>query len=279
MAAAIGWGVADYSAALSSRRIGALWTSLGMQIVGTLTLAVALLALGRWPDLRAEAVPWALILAATGAGSLYLLYRGMALGPIAVVSPVVASYAAIAVILIVVFLGERLTAAQAIAVGVTFVGVALSTTDVRRFLGAIGQPLPGLRISFLATIGFAVWATLLAAASRQHDGMALVLLWRMAGIGLLLIAVLALRARPGADRRPSTFAMIATVGVFDTAANVAFVLGVQSGHAAITATGSGMYPLVPAFLAIAVLGERLAPNQYLGILVLVLGLVGLGLTT
>ena len=42
-------------------------------------------------------------------------------------------------------------------------------------------------------------------------------------------------------------------------------------------TGSGAYPLIPALLAIAVLRERLAPNQYVGVVVLVAGLVALGL--
>ena len=36
------------------------------------------------------------------------------------------------------------------------------------------------------------------------------------------------------------------------------------------------YPIIPAILAITVLGERLAPNQYIGVLVLLAGLVGLG---
>ena len=40
--AALGWGVGDYAGALSSRRIGVLWTSLGMQVIGTLLYAVAL---------------------------------------------------------------------------------------------------------------------------------------------------------------------------------------------------------------------------------------------
>ncbi|MEK7284808.1 MAG: EamA family transporter, partial [Chloroflexota bacterium] len=162
--AAIGWGIADYSAALASRRIGALWTSLGMQVVGTAAFAVALLALGQWQAITAEAVPWAMVLTLLGGGSLYLLYRGMALGPIAVVSPVVASYAAITVVLVVFFLGERLTILQTAAVATTFAGVVLSTTDLRAFLESIRRPLPGIRISLVATFGFAAWGTLLAAA-------------------------------------------------------------------------------------------------------------------
>jgi uncharacterized membrane protein len=37
-----------------------------------------------------------------------------------------------------------------------------------------------------------------------------------------------------------------------------------------------VYPIIPALLAISVLGERLAANQYVGVLVLLAGLVALG---
>jgi len=262
---------------MSARRIGALWTSLGMQAVGATTLAATLLVLGRWPPMGAGIVPWAVLLAISGGLPLWLLYRALALGPIAVVSPVVASYAALTVVLVVVFLGERLSEAQTVAIAVTFVGVVLSTTDLRAFLATIGRPLPGVRLGILATIGFAVWGALLAAATRQHDGLALILLWRT--IAVVMLAAVALVARRGVALPvpPRTLALVAAVGVLDTLGNVAFVLGVSSGQAAITATGSGLYPLVPALLGIGLLGERLAPNQYLGIAIVVAGLVALGL--
>jgi drug/metabolite transporter (DMT)-like permease len=37
-----------------------------------------------------------------------------------------------------------------------------------------------------------------------------------------------------------------------------------------------MYPIVPAVLGMIALGERLAPNQYVGIALLVAGLAALG---
>jgi drug/metabolite transporter (DMT)-like permease len=264
---------------MSTRRIGALWTSLGMQAVGTVALAAALAILGLWPDLTVAALPWAVVLSALGAGSLYLLYRGLALGPIAVVSPVVASYSALTVVLVVIVLGERLDLAQTAAVTVVFGGVVLSTTDLRTFFASIRRPLPGIPISLAATVGFALWGTLLAAATREHDGLALILMWRMTSVVLLGAIVLAARAAGPDPLRLTTLALIATVGVFDTLANVSFVFGVRTGNAAITATGSGLYPLLPAFLGIVWLGERLAPNQYLGIAVLVAGLVALGLVS
>jgi drug/metabolite transporter (DMT)-like permease len=262
---------------MSARRVGALWTSLGMQAVGAVTLGATLVLLGRWPAIAPDAIPWAVALAITGGLPLYLLYRALALGPVAVVSPVVASYAALVVILVVIFLGERLTLEQTAAVGLVFVGVVLATTDVRRFVATIGRPLPGVRIGVLATLGFAVWGALLAAASRHHDGLTLIVLWRTIAVAMLLgVALVARRPFP-LPARPSTLGLIATVGVLDTLGNVAFVLGVGAGQAAITATGSGLYPVVPALLGIWLLGERLVPNQYIGILIVVVGLVALGL--
>jgi drug/metabolite transporter (DMT)-like permease len=248
-----------------------------MQTLGTTALAVSLAALGLWPALEVGAVPWAIALAALGSGSLYLLYRGLALGPIAVVSPIVASYSALTVGLVVIFLGDRLSLEQAIAIAVVFLGVLLATADVRAIAASIRVPLPGVPISLVATLGFACWGTLFAAATRVHDGLTLVLLGRAFSIPMLVAAVLLTRAARPASLGSTTLLLVATVGAFDTLANVAFMLGVQGGQAAIAVTGSGLYPLLPAFLGIVRHGERLAPNQYLGIAIVVGGLVVLGL--
>jgi len=248
-----------------------------MAAIGGAALAVALLALGRWPDFTLAAIPWGLALGALGAGSLFLLYRGLALGPIAVVSPIVASYSAFTVILVVVLLGERLSVEQAVAICAVFVGVLLATADLRALAASIRRPLPGVPISMVATIGFACWGTLFAAGAREHDGMALVLMNRAGGAVILAAAVLALRARRPSDTRASTLTLLATVGVLDTFSNVLFMLGIQGGNAAITVTGSGLYPILPAFMGIVRHGERLAPNQYVGIAVVVGGMVALGI--
>src|SRR5712692_3350906 len=116
---------------MSTRRVGVIRTSLGMQAIGLAAYALTLLALGRWPALSWELLPWGIVLGVVGVMSLAALYKAFALGPIAVVSPVVASYAALTIVLIVVFLGERLTSGQALAIGVTFIGVAVASTDIR----------------------------------------------------------------------------------------------------------------------------------------------------
>ena len=274
---------------MSTRRVGVALTSIGMQSISLVGYAIVLALLGRWPVLTPELVGYGFVLGIIGVTSAAALYRALALGPIAVVSPVVASYSALAVVLIVIFLGERLTFGQGAAIAATFVGVVVASTDfgeVRKTLGrpstlaplATQGPLPlGVRYGLVAAFGFAVWACLYAAAVHATDGLGMILPLRVFSVLLLLVYVLVRRPSfaPLRDRR--ALMLIVIVGVLDTGANVLLSLGIASGFASFVMTGSGAYPLIPALLAIAVLHERLAPNQYVGVAVLVAGLVALGL--
>jgi drug/metabolite transporter (DMT)-like permease len=262
---------------MATRRVGVVRTSLGMQTIGLAAYAVTLAALGRWPTFEVQQVPYGIALSVIGMVSLAALYRAFAIGPIAVVSPVVASYAALTVVLIVIFLGERLTSGQAIAIGVTFVGVAVASTDIRELRRTLGRPTEGVRIGFFATLGFAVWSAIFAVGVRATDGLGLIVLQRSFSVVLLTLFVVlrGISLRPLGERR--AMALVAATGLLDTGANVLLALGIASGYATFVMTGSGAYPLIPALLAISVLRERLAPNQYVGVAVLVAGLVALGL--
>ncbi len=248
-----------------------------MQLIGTVAFMLALVVIDRWPQVDVGVLPWGVGLAALGAVSLLMLYRGLALGPIAVVSPIVAGYTAVTVLLLVLFVGERVTAGEAVAIAVTFAGVLLASTDARHVVALISRPLPGVPSGIVAMLGFGAWGALMALAVRSEDLLALILVGRVAGFAIMLLVALALRSGPPADRSAGTLALVATVGLFDTLANVLFVVGLATAEATIVATASGLYPVLPALLAIVFLGERLAASQYAGVGVLVAGLVGLGL--
>ena len=277
MGAALGWGIADFAAGLSARRIGVVRTIFGMQMVGGSLLALTLFVLGRWPVIPPATMVAGAGIAFFGALVLAALYRALALGPISVVSPVTAGYLAITVVLVVIFLGEQLNAGQVAAIVAVFLGVLLTSTDFRVLAQTLGRPLPGVRLALLCMVGFGVWQALFAWLLRDHDGFALILMLRISSACMCGLAVLRAAPAPGPLNR-GTFLFIAAVGIFDTLANVSFFLGVEQGYASIVATGSGIYSVIPALLAIVLLRERLAPNQYAGIAVLVAGLVWLGLS-
>ena len=250
---------------------------LGMQLTGTVLYAGALAALGRFPSLSVDQLPLALVLAALGLAGLLLFYEALALGPIAIVSPIGAAYVAVTVVLVVVFLGERLSAGQTVAITVTVIGIVVTGTDGRSLAVALSRPKRGVWLAVLAMIGFGGWAAVMAYATRTHDGLAMILMQRLVSVLVTVAIVAALRRWPPPSRLGvRAIGIVFATGIFDTLANVFYVVGVQSGFASIVATGSGVYPIIPALLAITVLGERLAPNQYVGVIVLLAGLVGLG---
>jgi uncharacterized membrane protein len=249
---------------------------LGMQLSGTVLYAASLAAVGRFPALSLDQLPLGIALAALGLTGLILFYKALALGPIAIVSPIGGAYVAVTVLLVVVFLGERLSTGQIIAISVTTIGIVMTGTDGRSLAAALSRPKRGVWLALLAMVAFGGWAALMAYATREHDGLAMILVQRMVSVAITLAALLILRRPPPGRLDPRTVAIVLASGIFDTLANVFYVLGVQAGYASIVATGSGVYPIIPALLAITVLGERLAPNQYVGVLVLLAGLVALG---
>jgi len=249
---------------------------LGMQLTGTVLYAAALAAVGRFPALSLDQLPLGLALAALGLAGLILFYKALALGPIAIVSPIGAAYVAVTVLLVVVFLGERLSSGQTVAIIVTVIGIVMTGTDGRSVAAALSRPKRGVWLAIFAMLGFGGWAALMAYATREHDGLAMILMQRLVSVPVTFAILLALRRALPTRLDLRTVAIVLATGTFDTLANVLYVLGVQGGYASIVATGSGVYPIIPALLAISVLGERLAPNQYLGVVVLLAGLVGLG---
>jgi len=256
--------------------VGAIRTALAMQATGLISFAIVVWLLGRWPAFEPGMIPFALALGILGVIAVAALYRGLALGPVAVVAPVVASYVVITVILVVIFLGERLTTPQVLAASLVFFGVVLTSTDARELRVTLGRPVPGVRIGLIATVGFGLWSAVFAIATRQYSWIPIILLLRATSFVVIGTYIASRRIDIGVFRARVALALGTTVGVLDTFANALFARGIETGYASLAATGTGMYPIVPAILGMLALGERLAPNQIVGIIVLVIGLATLG---
>jgi len=234
-----------------------------MQSTGLVSFAAVVWVVGGWPSFEPGMVPYAIALGLTGVIAVAALYRGLALGPVAVVAPVVASYVVITVILVVIVLG-------------VFVGVVLTSTDARELRVTLGRPVPGVRIGLISTVGFGLWAAIFAIATRQYSWVAMVLLLRATSFVFVGAFVASRHIDLRVFRERTVLALGTTIGILDTLANGLFARGVESGYASLAATGTGMYPIVPAVLGMLALGERIAPNQIVGIVLLVIGLATLG---
>ena len=82
------------------------------------------------------------------------------------------------------------------------------------------------------------------------------------------------RSRVWHEVRPTTALGFATIGVFDTSANLLFAIAAAIGELEVVAVLGSLYPAVTSALAHVVLKERLGRMQLLGV---VLALAGVAL--
>lgn len=282
LGAAIGWGIADLFAALSGRRIGA-WTTVVLAQVSSALLVSGVLLLAR-PDLdRLGSVAGWLVPNALLAAVAYLaLYRALELGPIAVVSPVLASYAVIPVLLAVVLLDESLTVFQVAGVTVTILGAVLTSTDLRALRAGTHQMPLGLPWALVSTLLFGVAAYALGWASRRAGWLPSLFLARSSAAALFVVIAVALRGRSG--RAPisaipaSALALAILLGFIDLSGTMSYSRGAEVGLLSIVTAVSATYPILPVFGGVAFFGERPAPNQFLGLAMVIAGLMLLGVS-
>ena len=273
LASALLWGVADFGVRFASRQAGAFRALFYTQLVGLLALS---LVIGAWPLPTLDGAVAALGLGLgliNVAGALFL-YRAFAVGIVALVSPIAASGNTVAVV-IALLAGERPTVLRLAGIAVTTLGVLLASTDLR---GLRDKPLvgagTGLALAAAGLFGVSLWASSHVVASAG----AVWTTWGLRMVGLVVLAALAIPLRQALAPPPrSTWRWLGPIGVLDVGAYLAYNAGVASDYVAVVAVLSSLFSAVTVLLAWVVLRERLAPGQWLGILLILVGVALVGL--
>jgi drug/metabolite transporter (DMT)-like permease len=279
LTAALGWGVADFGAAVVARRVGSMTTVVISQVGGILTLLVLVAVLRPAWSTPPGVIAGMAANGAIAAGAYLLLYRGLELGPVALVSPVVAAYAVITIALAVAFLGESLPGIVAIGAFTTVVGVVLTSTDLRK----LGRPSPtgrsGLRYAIASMALFGVATFLLGRYAKEVGWLPALTLSRAFSMASLVgVAMFVAGARPTRGEGPviPAVAGAALVGVIDVLGGAAYARGTELGYVSIVSAASATFPLIPVVGGILLLRERPAASQLAGVTLVVGGLLLLG---
>jgi drug/metabolite transporter (DMT)-like permease len=282
LAAAIGWGLSDLWAAMSGRRIGSGRTVVVAQV--TVAVVMSVLVLIVRPDLSGipAVAPWLVPNAFLGAAAFATLYKGLQLGPIAVVSPVLASYAVVPVLLSVILLGETLGEWEVVGVLVTIAGAALTSTDPKALRAGTRTKPAGLPWAIASTLLFGVATYVMGWAAKEAGFLPSLWFGRLTMTGVFLIAafVIWVRARSTGEVRdpvaPSMLRLAVLVGMMELVGTISYARGAEVGLVSIVTAASATYPLIPVLGGVVLLHERPVPTQYLGIAMVIGGLLLLG---
>ena len=276
--AAVGWGIADFLAAVISKRLGTLWTVFGVHIASvaatTIYLVFALDAtlpsLGQWA---------ALVGISLLAFFTYLaFYKSLQLGPVAVITPIVSMYAVVVILLAVIFVGERLGMAQTIGAIGTIVGIVVASTNpraLRRKEALIGA---GVLFGILATLGLGLWQFAIGVLSREIGWFLPIYISRVLTLAYLTPIVVARRSWPWRRASSRLILGVIVVGIVETGGLFAFARGSEVGIISIVAAASIMYPVIPVLGGLVVFKERLSLTQWSGLLIALVGLLVLTLS-
>jgi drug/metabolite transporter (DMT)-like permease len=269
LAASASWGLADFIGGIKSRKLDLLAVLGVSQLVALVLLAVVIAASGEpAPELSTLAVAGGA--GAVGVAGLGALYRGLAIGAMAVVAPIAALGAAIPVG-VGVATGDSLGALQAVGIALALGGVALVAREEAPEGGGARLAV-GVGLALAAAAGIGLFLVGMDAAG--DDG----ILWalfaaRVVSVSLLVGAVLV--TRPDLRAAKPHFGAVAAIGALDLSANGLFTLAAQEGLVSVASVTSSLYPVVTIFLARAILSERVRPSQQVGVALVMAGVVGI----
>jgi drug/metabolite transporter (DMT)-like permease len=293
--AALCWGSTDVLATIGGRRLGSLPVVAIAQAVSLVVVVVLALAQGSGLPADPGALAASLFFGVVAAGAYLSFFTALRIGPLAVVSPVVAAYGGLTVVAAVLIRGETLTLLQALGAALATAGVVLTGVVFEggwRGTRIVGR---GVIFSLIAMLLFTVLTVGLATPIRAAGWLPVVLGSRLANFAtvwtvLAIVAVVrssrvsaALLAASSTDTRgaassPGRAATAAGfAGLLDVVGTVAFAIGLAVAPTWIVGLASSFGPAVAVIVAVALWGERLRASQWIGLAGIAAGLVAVAL--
>lgn len=287
LGAALAWGTMDIVTALASRVIGSLRVTAGMQsVTACLFVGLFLVSGAVLPD-DPRAIGLSILVGLVGAGAYLAYFTGLQYGPISVVSGVVAAFGGLTVVLSVVFRGETLTALQAAGAAVATAGVVLTGVAFDGGWRSTRPAGPGVVFSVVALVLFALMTVITDVALETMSWVQVYAIARGVNASISIVAVVVLAVigsgfgSPPTDARSWTRTRVAgaivLAGSLDVLGLISFAVGLENAPTWMVGLAASFGPAVTILVAVAVLGERLRPIQWLGLAGICAGMVCIGL--
>jgi len=294
LGAALAWGTLDIFSAIAGRRIGSLRVTTGIQLIGAAVVVALALAWGTTFPSDPRVIVGGAVVGLAGAGAYLAYFTGLRIGPIAVVSGVVAAYGGLTVVLAVLIRGETLTTVQAVGATLATVGVILTGITFDGTLRGTKFASPGVIFAVVALVLFATmsigsdividyagWLQVLLVSRTTNAVVTVIIL-----VGALTVArrlaqpvLIGESGRDEGGARGDTriIGLVVLAGLLDVLGLVVFMYGLEHAETWLVGLASSFGPAVTIIAAVAFMGERLRRIQWVGLACVLAGMVAIGL--
>jgi drug/metabolite transporter (DMT)-like permease len=271
---ALSWGAGDFVLSRISRTVGVMPTLLYVQLGGLIAIGLVILAGRDLPPL--DPWLWLLAIGVNGfnvAGTL-LLYHALNVGTLAIVSPIIASFAAVTTVLALAS-GERPTPLALGGLVLVMGGVIVVARAPGVDVSADGAPAThqGVLAAIGAAVCYGVFFWLLRPVTSGMGIAWPILIGRVMALAVA-VAALALRRERRPHPRPAwLWGAVALATIFDTVGFLSYNFGIGTAYVSVVTALASIFSAVTVLLAWVLLRERLASSQWAGVIVVLAGVL------
>jgi drug/metabolite transporter (DMT)-like permease len=269
---ALVFGCADFFGGRAARTSPTASVTYVSQKAGLLVLVVGLFIVpGAGPSVRT--IGFGAIGGFFGAVGILLLYKGLSVGTMSIVSPLSAVTSAVVPVVVAMAVFQERPGRTAL------IGIVSALCAIALVSGASGQsatPMGSTGRSILTAVGAGVGFGLFFVFLQKAGDPVKVGLWGLVGARPVSMGTAALVAKFRGEPRtvaPEHRRMVLLAGTLDQLANVLYVLAIGRGLLAVIGVLSSMFPVSTVALAYFVDRERVSAKQKVGLVFAFCGLI------
>lgn len=270
----LGWGIGDIFGTIATRRIGAYSTTFWYILLQVPIFAILVpFFVGHLQNLTLEILILNTTLGLIGTIGLIAFYEGLRVDNAALVGTIAASFAALTVLLSIVFLHESVSSQQSLAIVTIFIGLIGSSLDIRTLISRRLVVGKGIWMGLIAMLAWGIYWAFIKIPIKEIGWFwpgyisvltSLPVIWlfiKLRGIKLTKL-----------NYKESFYPLFANALLLGIGA-LSFNLAIERGFTSIVAPIAGSYPTIFVLLAFLIFKDSITKQQIAGILTALIGIV------
>lgn len=276
----LGWGAGDVFGTAATRKIGpysaTLWYLVLQAIIfGAFTFAF----ISNLSSFSLTLLIFNIVLGVIGTAGLVAFYEGLRIGSASLVGTISASFAALVVILSIIFFKESITPQQTMAIIAIFLGLVFSSLDFNELKNRRLKVGKEIVLSLIAMVCWAIYWTFIKIPIREVGWFWPGYINTIASIPALYLYIKFKKVKISSINKQGAFMPIFFNAALLGIGSLSFNYALQKGLAAVVAPIAGSYPTLFVVLAFLVFRDKITKMQVAGIFVTLIGIVILSIAS